>query len=167
VLSGTSLARPHRLSTKLATLQRQEALMKAKDIMTKDPRVVTPETTVQEAARLMQSEDTGVLPVVESSGSHRLIGMITDRDIAIRVVAEGRTGASVRDAMSTGVRSARPDDDAKDVMDLMASEQVRRVPIVDASGMVVGIVSQADIVLEGDDKRAERTIEAISQPNGR
>lgn len=139
--------------------------MKAKDIMTKDPRVVTPDTPVQEAARLMQSEDTGVLPVVESSASRRLIGMITDRDITIRVVAEGRSSASVRDAMSTGVRSARPDDDAKDVMKLMASEQVRRIPIVDDSGSVVGIVAQADIVREGDDKRAEETIEAISQPN--
>ena len=139
--------------------------MKAKDIMTQNPRVVTPDTSVQEAARLMQREDTGVLPVVESEQSRRLVGMITDRDIAIRVVAEGKNSASVRDAMSSGVQTAKPDDDAKTVMDLMAREQVRRVPIVDDSGAVVGIVAQADIVREGDDKRAEQTIEAISQPN--
>ena len=139
--------------------------MKAKDIMTQNPRVVTPDTSVQEAARLMQHEDTGVLPVVESEQSRRLVGMITDRDIALRVVAEGKSSASVRDAMSSGASSAKPDDDAKDVMQLMAREQVRRIPIVDDSGAVVGIVAQADIVREGDDKRAEQTIEAISQPN--
>ena len=131
--------------------------MKAQDIMTKDPRVVTPETPVQEAARLMQSEDTGVLPVVESAQSRRLVGVVTDRDLALRVVAEGKTSASVRDAMSSGVKT---------VMDLMAKEQVRRIPIVDEAGTVVGIISQADVVLEANnDKRAEQTIEAISKPN--
>jgi CBS domain-containing protein len=139
--------------------------MKAKDLMTSNPSVVTPETSVQDAARLMQREDTGVLPVVESQQSLRLIGMITDRDLALRVVAEGKMSATVRDAMSSGVQSAKPDDDAKDVMALMAREQVRRIPIVDESGHVVGIVSQADIVREGDDKRAEKTIEAISKPS--
>jgi len=138
--------------------------MKARDIMTKHPQVVTPDTPVQEAARLMKSEDTGVLPVVESQGSRRPVGVITDRDIALRVVAEGRSQAMVRDAMSASVRTARESDDLKDVMELMASEQVRRVPIVDDRGELVGIVSQADIVLEGDDKRAEQTIERISQP---
>jgi CBS domain-containing protein len=138
--------------------------MKARDIMTKHPQVVTPDTPVQEAARLMKSEDTGVLPVVESQGSRRPVGVITDRDITLRVVAEGRSQAMVRDAMSASVRTARESDDLKDVMELMASEQVRRVPIVDDRGELVGIVSQADIVLEGDDKRAEQTIERISQP---
>ena len=139
--------------------------MKAQDIMTKDPRVVTPETPVQEAARLMQSEDTGVLPVVESAQSRRLVGVVTDRDLALRVVAEGKTSASVRDAMSSGVKTAKPNDSVKDVMDLMAKEQVRRIPIVDDAGTVVGIVSQADVVLEANDRRAEQTIEAISKPN--
>jgi CBS domain-containing protein len=138
--------------------------MKAKDIMTKNPRVVTPDTPVQEAARLMQSEDTGVLPVVEGPGSRRPIGVITDRDIALRVVAEGRSQASVRDAMSSQVSTCREDDDVKDVMKLMASEQVRRVPIVDERGDLVGIVAQADIVREADDKKAEQTIERISEP---
>jgi CBS domain-containing protein len=139
--------------------------MKAKDIMTQNPQVVTPETSVQEAARLMQSADTGVLPVVESAQSKRLVGVVTDRDIALRVVGEGRTSASVRDAMSSGVKSAKAEDNVKDVMALMASEQVRRIPIVDDAGMVVGIVSQADVVREADDKKAEQTIEAISKPN--
>ncbi len=138
--------------------------MKARDIMTANPRVVTPETPVQEAARLMKTEDTGALPVVDAEGSRRLIGMITDRDIAIRVVAEGMTSAQVRDAMSPSPKSCRPDDSVKDVMRVMADEQVRRVPIVDEGGVVVGIVSQADVVLEADGSRVEKTIEQISQP---
>ena len=136
----------------------------AKDIMTKHPQVVTPDTSVQQAAQLMKSEDTGVLPVVESQGSKRPVGVITDRDIALRVVAEGRTSATVREAMTASVRTAKQDDSLDDVMQLMASEQVRRVPIVDDRGELVGIVSQADLVLEGDDEKAEQTIEAISQP---
>jgi CBS domain-containing protein len=140
--------------------------MKAKEIMSKTPTVVTPDTSVQEAARMMQTEDVGVLPVVDAAGSRRLVGLITDRDIAVRVVAEGRTSATVRDAMTSNPKSAKPDDNVKDVMDLMGKEQVRRIPIVDDSGAIVGIVAQADIVLDGDDKRAERTIEKISQPGG-
>jgi CBS domain-containing protein len=137
---------------------------KAKDVMTKNPQVVAADASVQEAARLMKSEDTGVLPVVESQGTRRVVGVITDRDIAIRVVAEGRASATVRDAMSTGVRTCKENDSINDVMKVMASEQVRRVPIVDDRGELVGIVSQADIVLEADDKRAEKTVEQISQP---
>ncbi|MDF1502592.1 CBS domain-containing protein [Roseisolibacter sp. H3M3-2] len=139
--------------------------MKASEIMTKNPRVVTPDTTAQEAARLMKSEDVGVLPVVESTGSRKLVGVVTDRDLAIRVVAEGKASASVRDAMSSGVKTCGPDDDVKDVMAAMAKEQVRRIPIVDDQGAVVGIVAQADVVLQADDKRAEKTVEAISKPS--
>ena len=140
--------------------------MKARDIMTQNPRVVTPETPVQEAARLMKSEDTGVLPVVESEGTRRLVGVITDRDIALRVVGDGMTSAQVRDAMSANPKSCRPDDSVKDVLQAMSDSQVRRIPIVDDGGAVIGIVSQADVVLEADSRRVEKTIEKISQPNG-
>ena len=144
--------------------------MKAKDIMTRKPKCVTPETSVREAARLMKEEDVGVLPVVERDGSDRLIGIVTDRDIAIRHVAEGHDSSScpVREAMTSSVLTAREDDDVESVMDLMGKEQVRRIPVVDERGSLVGIVAQADIVREArDDKRAERTIEKISDPGGR
>ncbi len=137
---------------------------KAQDIMTRHPQTVTPDTPVQQAAQLMKTEDTGVLPVVESQGSKRPVGVITDRDITLRVVAEGRTSATVREAMTANVRTAKASDDLKDVMQVMADEQVRRIPVVDDRGELVGIISQADLVLEADDKQAERTIEAISQP---
>ena len=142
--------------------------MKAQDIMTKNPSCVTPETRVQDAARLMKNEDVGIIPVVESQGSKKLVGVITDRDIAIRVVADGAasSNSSVRDVMTSNITTSAPGDSVKDVMELMGREQVRRIPIVD-KGELVGIIAQADIVREADDKRAERTVEKISEPGGR
>ena len=141
--------------------------MKARDLMSKNPSSVTPETSIREAARLMKSEDVGILPVVESEGSKRVVGLVTDRDIAVRAVAEGRADASVRDVMTANPKTAREDDDVDSVMTLMGSEQVRRVPIVDERGQLVGIVAQADIVREASDRKAERTVEKISQPGGK
>ena len=115
-------------------------------------------------------EPRRVVPVVDTSDSRRLVGVVTDRDIAIRAVAEGRDGAttSVGHIMTAQVRTSTPDTSVSDVMELMGREQVRRVPIVDDRGMLVGIIAQADIVLEAkDDKRAEKTVEQISKPSAR
>ena len=142
--------------------------MKAREIMTRDPRTVTPDARLQEAARLMRDENVGLIPVVEGANSKNLVGVITDRDIAVRVVAEGRdvTSTTVRDAMSTGLQTCGEDDNVADVMSLMGREQVRRVPIVDERGGLVGIVAQADVVLEAnDDRKSEHTIEKISRPS--
>jgi CBS domain-containing protein len=144
--------------------------MKIQDIMTKDPTCVTPGMTVRDAAKLMQRENAGALPVCESQGSKKLVGMITDRDIAIRVVGDGRDGNTrVNEVMTSGsLATLRPDADVNDVMDTMAEEQVRRVPIVDERGTLIGIVSQADIVRKArDDSKAERTVEKISEPSRR
>jgi CBS domain-containing protein len=144
--------------------------MKAREIMSKNPTCVTPDTPLVDAARLMKEENIGVVPVVESSDSRRLVGVLTDRDIAIRAVAEGRDGAttSVGHVMSTDIHTSAPDDSVDDVMALMGSEQIRRIPIVDERGEVVGIIAQADIVLEAqDDKQAEKTVEKISEPSGK
>ena len=144
--------------------------MKAQDIMSKDPTCVTPDTKLADAARLMKTENIGVVPVVESESSRRLVGVLTDRDIAVRAVAEGRDGAStsVGHIMTSNVRTSSATDSVADVMDLIGREQVRRVPIIDERGVLVGIISQADIVLEAkDDKRAEKTVERISQPTGK
>jgi len=142
--------------------------MKAREIMTANPRTVTPDTNLPEVARLMQSEDVGIVPVVDGAGSRQLLGVVTDRDIALRVVGEGRDPNSVRvsDVMSTNLRTARESDSVDDVMSLMGEQQVRRIPIVDERGALVGIVAQADVVLQASsDKKAERTVEKISQPN--
>jgi len=144
--------------------------MKAQEIMSRNPTCVTADTPLVEAARLMKTENIGVVPVVESTGSKRLVGVLTDRDIAIRAVAEGRDGAttSVGHVMSSDVRTSAPDDSVEDVMELMGREQVRRIPIVDDRGNLVGIVAQADIVLEArDNRKAEKTVEKISEPSGK
>ena len=144
--------------------------MKAQEIMSRNPTCVTADTPLVEAARLMKTENIGVVPVVESTGSKRLVGVLTDRDIAIRAVAEGRDGTttSVGHVMTSDVRTSAASDSVEDVMELMGREQIRRIPIVDESGALVGIIAQADIVIEAhDDKKAERTVEKISQPSGK
>jgi CBS domain-containing protein len=144
--------------------------MKAQDIMSKNPTCVTPDTTLVDAARLMKDENIGIVPVVESNDSRRLVGVVTDRDIAVRAVAEGRDGVttSVGHVMSADVRTSTADDSVEDVMELMGREQVRRIPVVDDRGVLIGIISQADIVLDAkDNKRAEKTVEQISKPTGK
>lgn len=143
--------------------------MKAQEIMTKNPRVVTPETTVREAARLMESENVGMIPVVRSAGSKSVVGIVTDRDIAIRHVAAGHSSSDcpVSEAMSSNPKTCKTTDSVDDVMEVMGKEQVRRIPIVDERGDLVGIVAQADIAREANDKKAERTIEKISEPGSR
>jgi CBS domain-containing protein len=139
--------------------------MRASEIMTRDPAVVTADDSVRRAVELMKEQDVGLIPVVESVNSRRLVGVITDRDVALRVVGEGvPADGTVQQFMSEGVHTAKADDDVDSVMNLMGREQVRRIPIVDERGSVVGIVSQADVVLEGADARkVDRTIEKISR----
>lgn len=140
--------------------------MKIQDVMTRNPRCVTPETSVREAARIMKDEDVGILPVTEGD-SQRLVGVVTDRDIALRIVADGRdANTRVGDVMSSGkIATRRQDEDIDTAMDTMAKEQVRRIPVVDERGSLVGIVAQADIVLKvRNDRKAEHTIEKISEP---
>jgi CBS domain-containing protein len=119
----------------------------------------------------MKEEDVGIVPVVEQVGGAetraRLVGVLTDRDIAVRLVAEGRTNdAPVRDVMSGGVRTCTPDDSVREVMELMGREQVRRIPVVDERGSLVGVVSQADLARSAKETEVARTVEQISQPGG-
>jgi CBS domain-containing protein len=144
--------------------------MKIQDVMTRDPSSVTPESPARDAARIMKEEDVGIVPVVDDQSSRKLVGVITDRDLAIRIVAEERDASTlVRDVMSTSdLATCAPDEDLDEVMDAMAAEQVRRIPIVDERGSLVGIVSQADVVRKArDDNKAEETVEQISEPGGR
>ena len=144
--------------------------MKIHDIMTTNPSCVTPEATVREAARLMKTEDVGIIPVVDRAGDAHLVGVVTDRDIAIRCVAEGKDGTChVRDVMSSDhLATCREDEDVDAAMDAMRTEKVRRIPIVDERGTLVGIVSQADVVRKTrDTHRAGETVGDISEPGGR
>jgi CBS domain-containing protein len=137
--------------------------------MTTNPSCVTADATIREAAQVMKREDVGIVPVIENQGEKRLVGVVTDRDIAIRCVAEGKDGSCrVRDAMSDDLATCAPNDDVDDVMEAMSVEKVRRIPIVDERGSLVGIVSQADLLRRGrDDSRAAETVERISEPGGR
>src|SRR5919199_1022142 len=137
---------------------------KIAEVMTDRPRAVTPETTVREAARLMDEEDVGSLPVV-SEGA-RLVGIVTDRDIAIRAVGGGRDPeqTAVGDIASKEVYALTPEDNLDDALATMARAQVRRLPIVVRENELVGMVSQADIARASGEKAAGEVVEAISRP---
>ena len=144
--------------------------MRVQEVMTRDPCCVTPDASVSEAALVMQRENTGAIPVVDAEDSKRLVGILTDRDIAIRVVAESRDGnTTVSEIMSaSGLATCGPDADIDEVMNTMAREQVRRIPVVDERGSLIGIVAQADIVRKSNDaSKAQRTVSQISEPSRR
>ena len=144
--------------------------MRIQDIMTKNPACVTPDASVREAAQVMLREEVGMVPVVAGSGDNRLVGLVTDRDIAIRCVAEGKDGTcNVNDIMSSdNLATCGPNDDVDSLMKAMRTEKVRRIPIVDERGGLVGIVAQADVVRKTqDDSSTSRTVGEISEPGGR
>jgi CBS domain-containing protein len=131
--------------------------------MTANPRTVRREATVREAAMLMAEQDVGALPVVDSD--QILVGIITDRDIALRVVAADRDPRStlVKEIATTTVSPAYPDEPLNEAVDQMVYRQVRRLPVV-ANDRVVGILAQADVVHDVGDKKAGKLVDAISQP---
>ena len=133
-----------------------------RDIMTSNPSTVEPDKTVVDAARIMKQEDAGVVPVTENG---RLTGMVTDRDIAIRVVAEGRDPQStpVREVASKDLVTIDPQQDLDEALRLMAQHQVRRLPVVEEDGRLVGIVAQADVARKGDDTQTGQVVQEISE----
>jgi CBS domain-containing protein len=139
---------------------------KVHEVMTDRPRCVTPETPVSEAAQLMESDDIGSLPIVDGE---QLIGMVTDRDIVIRAVAKGKDprGMPVREVASGELVTVQADDNLLDALNLMASHQVRRLPVVDEDNRLVGILAQADIAGEAKEKAVGEMVEEISKsPTG-
>jgi CBS domain-containing protein len=135
-----------------------------RDVMTPNPRSVEAGQPVLEAARLMRDEDVGLAPVVEGG---RLVGTLTDRDITIRVVAEGRDPQSttVSEVASTDLVTLDPEQELGEALRLMAQHQVRRLPVVEEDGRLVGVVAQADVAQEGDDQQTGQLVERISQDN--
>ena len=137
-----------------------------RDTMTADPRSIGASASVIEAARLMREEHIGSLPITDDE---KLVGMITDRDITTRVVAEAADPkmTSVGDVVSRDLISVEPDEDLEEAVQLMASHQVRRLPVVE-NGRLVGIVAQADVALtlRENEQRTGELVEAISEPSG-
>lgn len=138
--------------------------MKVNQCMTREVRIVDPDETLQDAARVMADIDAGVLPVGEND---RLVGILTDRDIAIRAVALGRKPtAKVRDVMSETISYCYEDDEAGDVLETMAEVQVRRMPVLDRNKRLVGIVSITDLAHHGEAARAGDALGDITRPSG-
>ena len=139
---------------------------KVREVMTDRPRCVTFDTPISEAASLMESENVGSLPVLEGE---ELAGMITDRDIVVRAVAKGKDprGMPVREVVSRELVTVYAEEDLSDALTKMASEQVRRLPVVDEDNRLVGILAQADVALEAKEKTVGEMVEEISRsPSG-
>jgi CBS domain-containing protein len=135
--------------------------MKLRDVMTPNPRTLDPNATVQDAARLMRDEDTGVVPIVDKG---RPVGLITDRDIVVRAVADG-TGLNrpVRELATDNLVTAEPEMSTRDAVELMSQNQVRRLLVCEGERLV-GVASIGDIaVKEGSDRRVGDTLQEISQ----
>lgn len=138
--------------------------MQIRDIMTRQVELVTPDTSLTEAARMMRDADIGFLPVGEGD---RLVGTLTDRDIAVRAVAEGKdpNNARVRDAMSPHIAYAFEDQDTNEAAQLMSEKQIRRLPILNRDKRLVGVVAIGDLATKtGDDDVVGQTVQDVSEP---
>jgi len=134
-----------------------------REAMTPSVRTASPSQSLADAAQMMKSDDVGSIPIVEEG---RLVGIVTDRDIAIRAVAEGvdPNAVTIADIASRELVTVDPDQDLDEALALMARHQVRRLPVVEEDGQLVGILAQADVALEAKEKKAGELLEQISQP---
>ena len=140
--------------------------MLASEIMTRNPECCLPTDNVMKAAQLMKSEDVGPIPVVENNDERKLTGIVTDRDLAIKVVAEARDPktTSVEQVMSEGLITCRENDDVRSVLTLMEDNQLRRIPVVDKKDHLVGIIAQADVATRlGNTRAAGKVVQEVSQ----
>lgn len=147
--------------------------VRASQIMTEDPETVTPDTKVADVAKKMRDLDVGIIPVVDNEENRRLQGVITDRDLTVRVLAEGKDGKmKVSDCMSTDLEAVNKNDTVRHILDVMKRERVRRLPVTDRDGRLVGIIAQADLVVDyaglnrQRETEVEEAIERVSEPAG-
>jgi CBS domain-containing protein len=139
--------------------------MNVSEVMTESPTCCTPETGLQEVAQMMVDCDCGCIPVVDSADSKMPVGMVTDRDITCRVVAQGRNplDLTVRDAMTSTVVSVTPDTPLQECLDLMEESQVRRIAVVNDDGKICGIVAQADVARNADGQKTAQVVQEVSK----
>jgi len=139
----------------------------ARDLMTADPACCSPDTTLEKIATLMVANDCGEIPIIDRSG--RPIGVVTDRDIVCRVVAEGKDPATItaESVMSTPVVAVYDDAELDDVIEMMETHQIRRLPVVDAEGCCAGIIAQADLVSIGSPHVTSELLTEISRDSSR
>jgi CBS domain-containing protein len=155
-----------RISQGLAGRLQELRAMNLEALMTANPACCTPDTTIEEVARLMVEHDCGEIPVVEASGAGALVGVVTDRDIVVRLIAAGRDvrQATAEACMTQPALSLRPDAQVADAMEMMQSHQIRRLPIVDERGVVCGIVSQADLARHASAEQTGDLVRDVSEP---
>ncbi|HEY0426364.1 MAG TPA: CBS domain-containing protein [Pyrinomonadaceae bacterium] len=139
--------------------------MFVKDIMTENPACCTPDTNLQEVAKMMLDNDCGAIPVVENNNHKIPIGVVTDRDITIRTIAKGDNplNMTAKSVMTKNVFTVTADTPVEECVDLMEENQVRRVPVVDENGNCIGMVAQADIAIKASDGDAEDMVEEVSK----
>ena len=150
----------------LAFILQWQNAMTVNQLMTPDPVCCTPETTLRDVAKLMSTNDCGEIPVVEKNGSRLLVGVVTDRDIVVRAVAEGRTpgDTAVSSCMTTRLVTVRPETTLEEVKKLMEDHRIRRVPVVDGAGACCGIVSQADVAQRASAGDTGELVREVSKP---
>ena len=142
--------------------------MQVKEIMTGSPACCTPDTSLQEVAQKMVENDCGCIPVVEDEVSMKPVGVVTDRDIICRTVAEGRNPREMTagDCMSSPVVTVTPETSVDDCCNTMEENQIRRVPVVDEEGGCCGMVAQADIARKGSEHQTAEVVQDVSRPTG-
>lgn len=140
--------------------------MRVGDVMTVNVRCCTPDTPLQQVAAMMVENDCGLIPVVDTSNQERVMGVVTDRDIVVRLIAEGKNPleGTAAQAMSRDVFTCTPQTSIDDCCSLMEERQVRRVPVVDERGRIVGIVAQADVALKTGHEQTAEVVKEVSQP---
>jgi CBS domain-containing protein len=139
--------------------------MQVREIMTQEPACCAPETKLQDVARMMAEHDCGEIPVIESK---RPVGVVTDRDLALRVIAEGRDASrlTARDCMSSPVVTVSPETELESCCQILEQHQVRRMPVINERGEICGMVSQADIATFASERDTAEVVRSISQPAG-
>jgi CBS domain-containing protein len=137
------------------------------EVMTKTPAYCLPSSTVREAARLMKGQNVGPIPVVESNEMKKLIGIVTDRDLAVKVVAEGRdSNTKIEEVMTRDPVACHPQDNLQAALDAMSDNQVRRIPVVDDRDCLVGIIAQADVATRiGAPRKTADLVADLSRAN--
>lgn len=171
---GSHTGREHRSSESMGRPGTQESqwqhrggwqrdVFTVRDIMTTNVKVVNPQANLRDIAQIMKDENVGVVPVVDEE--RRLLGVITDRDLVVRALTQSRSPLEVRarDVMSTDIEAVTPDEEVRDVLDLMADRQVRRIPVVDRDDHLLGLVSISDIATRADfDEDLQHAFQRIS-----
>ena len=139
--------------------------MNVKEVMTADPACCTSDMSLQEVAKLMVDNDCGCIPVVDDTQSKKPVGMITDRDITVRTVAEGKNPLelTVSDAMTANAITVTPLTSLEECCNLMESNQVRRVAVIDEKGSCCGIIAQADIAVNADQRKTAEVVQEVSK----